>query len=510
MALPATTDPAERELRALIRGFAHDPLGFVRFVFPWGRKGAALSWETGPRAWQEAVLSEIGDQLQANAAIGRSEPIRIAVASGHGIGKSALMAWIKLWALATFEDAITMITANTDQQLRTKTWPQVVKWFNLMNCRHWFTLTDSAIVSRGAGHAKTWRGDRITWSTHSTEAFAGLHNLRKRIVLLFDEASAIADPIWDVAEGALTDEGTEIVWLVFGNPTQADGRFRECFGKFRGRWSGRQIDSRSVPGINKSQIARWVQDYGEDSDFVRVRVRGEFPSIGSNQFIGPDLVEAARKRAVIEQPHEPLVMGVDVARHGDDRTAIVFRRGRDARSIPPILMRVADLMQVAARVAIEARNHRADAIFIDMGMGAGVVDRLRQMGLPDVFGIEFGAAADGTQGVDNATGNHANKRAQMWDNLRTWLANGAIPDDAELADDLVGPHYGFNGRDQIQLERKQDMKKRGLASPDIADALALTFAFRVLPRAVAERNAARSAGAGVGRVAVEYDLYAEI
>ncbi|MBX3500371.1 MAG: terminase [Alphaproteobacteria bacterium] len=504
--VPATSEP-ERQLRDAIRSYAHDPLGFVRFAFPWGRKGSALSWGTGPRAWQEAVLVEIGQRLQANTAMGDSEPVRIAVASGHGIGKSALMAWIKLWALATFEDSVSMITANTDQQLRTKTWPQVVKWFNLMNCRHWFSLTETAIVSRLPGHARIWRGDRVTWNAHNTEAFAGLHNLRKRIVLLFDEASTIADPIWDVAEGALTDEGTEIVWIVFGNPTQADGRFRACFGKYRERWSGRQIDSRSVPGINQAQIARWVQEHGEDSDFVRVRVRGEFPQVGSQQFIAPGVVEAARRRAVIVQPHEPLVMGVDVARHGDDRTAIVFRRGRDARTIAPIRMRVADLMQVAGRVAFEARTHQVDAIFVDMGMGAGVVDRLGQMGVPDVFGIEFGAAADGARGVDNFTGSHANRRAQMWDNLRTWLADAAIPDDAELADDLVGPQYGFNGRDQIQLERKQDMKKRGLASPDLADALALTFAWKVLPRAVAER---RATSPGAGRVAVEYDPFVGI
>ncbi len=508
MSMAAIMDPvADEALRAAIRGYAHDPLGFVRFVFPWGKKGAPLSWGKGPRPWQEAVLVEIGAHLELNAALNRSEPIHIAVASGHGIGKSALMAWIKLWALATFEDSVGMITANTEQQLRTKTWPQVVKWFNLMNCRHWFSLTETAIVARAPGHAKTWRGDRVTWNAHNTEAFAGLHNLGKRIVLLFDEASAIADPIWEVAEGALTDERTEIIWVVFGNPTQNGGRFRECFGKSRARWNGRQIDSRSVPGINKAQLEQWVREYGEDSDFVRVRVKGEFPNVGDNQFIGSDVVEAARKHVVIPQPHEPLVMGVDVARHGDDRTAIVFRRGRDARIIPPIRMRIADLMQVAARIAHEARQHKVDAIFIDMGMGAGVVDRLRQMGVPDVFGIEFGAAADGAPNVANVSGNHANKRAQMWDNLKTWLAEAAIPDDAELAQDLVGPRYGFNSRDQIQLERKEDMKKRGLASPDMADALALTFAFRVLPRVVVERNAL---GSPIGRNAVEYDIFEEI
>lgn len=473
--LARKSDP-EEDLRKDIGGFSHDPLGFVRYVFPWGVKGTDLEHDMGPRDWQADVLREIGRQLRAMAKSGQWGPIRIAVASGHGVGKSALMAWIKLWSLATFEDAMSVITANTETQLRTKTWPQIVKWFNLMICRHWFSLQDTCIVSRAPHHEKTWRGDRITWSEHNTEAFQGLHNLRKRIVVLFDEASAIADKVWEVTQGALTDENTEIVWVVFGNPTKNTGAFRETFGRYRARWWGRQIDSRTVPGTNKAEIANWIADHGEDSDFVRVRVRGEFPRIGFNQFIGGDIVTAARKREAMSNPTDPLIIGVDVARHGDDRTVIFFRRGRDARSIAPIKLRVPDLMQVASRVADEARTHKADAVFVDMGMGAGVVDRLRQLNVPGVMGVEFGSAADGVRTGD-AKGSYANKRAEMWGNMKDWLPFGAIPDDNELADDLIGPEYSFNIRDQIQLEKKEDMKKRGLASPDSGDALALTFAF---------------------------------
>ncbi len=510
-AMDSISPPAEPAASPDPTRFARDPLGFIRSVFPWGRPGTVLAQERGPRDWQAEILQEIGRRLQANAQAGISEAIRVAVASGHGVGKSALMAWIKLWALASFVDAMTMITANTEQQLRTKTWPQVVKWFNLMDGRERFSLGETAIVSRQKGHEKTWRGDRVTWSEHNTEAFAGLHNLRRRIVLLFDEASAIADNVWEVAEGALTDEDTEIVWIVFGNPTQSSGRFRECFGKFRARWITRQIDSRSVPGTNKAQIAQWVEDYGEDSDFVRVRVRGEFPRIGSSQFIGPELVEAARRREPVSHLHDPLVIGVDVARHGDDRTVIFFRRGRDARTIAPIRLRIPDLMQVAARVAEAARTHGADAVYVDMGMGAGVVDRLLQLNVPGVIGVEFGGASQGGGRVDGQGANYANKRAEMWGELRAWLAHGAIPDDAELADDLVGPEYSFNSRDQIQLERKEDMKKRGLASPDMGDALALTFAYPAQARALAFGSGGGFAANGTpGRVAVEYDPYAEI
>jgi hypothetical protein len=333
-------------------------------------------------------------------------------------------------------------------------------------------------VSRAEGHETTWRIDRVTWSERNTEAFQGLHNQGRRLVLVFDEASAIADPVWEASEGALTDEGTEIVWLVLGNPTRNTGRFRECFGARKARWRTRQIDSRRVPGTNKAQIERWIADYGVDSDFVRVRVKGVFPRAGNAQFIASDLVEAAAIREARATVHDPMVLGVDVARHGDDMTVIWPRRGRDARSWPPIRLRIADLMQVAARVAEQARELKAEAIFVDMGMGAGVVDRLGQLGVPHVHGIEFGAAPDGIA-IGGETGRYANKRAEMWGNLRSWLKYGAIPDDAEIKSDLAGPHYGFNVRDEIQLERKDDMKRRGLASPDLADALALTFAYPV-------------------------------
>lgn len=132
-----------------------------------------------------------------------------------------------------------------------------------------------------------YRADFETWSENNTEAFAGLHNQGKLILIIFDEASAISRQIWEVTKGALTDENTIILWLVFGNPTINDGPFRECFGAQKHRWRTRQLDSRTVDGTNKIEIGKWVEDFGEDSDFVRVRVRGEFPRQGNTQFIRP-------------------------------------------------------------------------------------------------------------------------------------------------------------------------------------------------------------------------------
>jgi len=426
--------------------------------------------------------------------------MRVAVASGHGIGKSALVAWLVLWALATREDARGVVTANTDSQLKTKTWPEIAKWHRLSLIRHWFVHTGTALYAADPGHEQTWRIDAVPWSKSNPAAFAGLHNQGKRLLLVFDEASEIDDLIWEVAEGALTDSDTEILWLAFGNPTRNSGRFRECFGRLRHRWTTRQIDSRSARMPNQALIAQWVEDYGEDSDFIRVRVKGMFPRAGSMQLIGFDIAERAAKAEALATQFDPLVMAVDVARFGDDLSVICFRRGRDARTLPNEKHRGLDTMQLAARAAALIAAHAPDAVFVDeTGVGGGVVDRLRQLGHA-VIGIQFGARPDGA--VDGEL--VANKRAEMWCRMRQWLkSGGAIPDDAELAADLTGVEYGYTIHNEILLEKKDDMKKRGLASPDAGDALALTFAY---PVAQQEGGHARFAG-GRGVVPSEFDPF---
>lgn len=471
--MPSAADARdyEGELIDAIAGFSGDPLGFVCFAFPWGEPGP-LRDRAGPDDWQRGVLESVAAGL-----VSVDQAIRDATASGHGVGKSALVAWLLLWSMSTFEDTRGVVTANTENQLRTKTWAELSKWYRLLICRHWFRLTATAIFATAPGHEKTWRIDAVPWSENNTEAFAGLHNEGKRLIVVFDEASAIPDVIWETTEGALTDTNTEILWFAFGNPTRNTGRFKECFGRFRHRWNTRQIDSRTVDITDKAQIAEWVEDYGEDSDFVRVRVRGEFPRAGSMQFIDGERVDEARKRAAESIATDPLILGADIARFGDDQTVISFRRGRDARSIPWITLRGADTMQVAARIAQAADEHKPAAIFVDEGgIGAGVVDRLKQLGVK-VIGVNFGASPDG--GRLNGEVKARNKRAEMWALAREWLARGSIPDDHELAADLTGVEYGFDSNNAIQLERKEHMKRRGLASPDKADALALTFAYAV-------------------------------
>lgn len=461
-----------------IGSFTHDPLGYVLYAFDWGQGELAKEPDNYPRTWQIELLREVGEKLKAGKSLQDAMlPVLEAVSSGHGIGKSALVAWIILWALSTFEDTRGIVTANTENQLKTKTWPELAKWHRLAINSHWFTYTATAIYSSEQKHEKTWRFDMVAWSEHKTEAFAGLHNKGKRVVLIFDEASAIPDKIWEVSEGALTDEGTEILWFAFGNPTRNTGRFHQCFNRMRHRWGNRRIDSRNVAGTNKVQIQQWIDDYGEDSDFVRIRVRGLHPRASNLQLIPSDLVAAAQKREAASRISDPLIMTLDIARGGDDNNVFRFRRGFDARSIKPIKIpgsETHDSMRLVSKAVELINEHKPHAFMYDgTGVGGPVGDRIRQLGFA-VFEVQFGAASPDPK--------QANMRAYMYVRLKQWLlAGGAIDDDATLETDLTSVEFGHNTKDQLLLESKKSMKARGLASPDDGDALAMSFAFPVAP-----------------------------
>ena len=436
-----------------------DPLRFVRLVFDWNQ--GELAGHAGPDAVQEEVLRAIGTNC-----LHARDAVRVAVASGHGIGKTALVAWIILWFMSTRVKCAGVITANTKNQLTTKTWRELGLWHRRAINAHWFSW--SATKFAQIENPDTWFVSAIPWTTERSESFAGLH--ARDVLVIYDEASAIHDEIWEVSEGAMTTRGA--MWVAVGNPTRNTGRFHDCFGRFRHRWITHQVDSRRSRFANQDQIAQWIEDYGEDSDFVRVRVRGVFPRAGSDQFIGEQDIDAARGRT--GEGVGPKVLGVDVARFGDDQTVFLLRNGDRVEWIRR--HRGLDLMQTAARVADIMVEVKPDAVFIDgVGVGGGVVDRLTQMG------FRAGDVNSGGVAVDDAR--FANLRAEMWSRMRDWLKDrGAIPaEDIELATDLAGPHYLFDQRNRLRLERKQDMKARGLASPDAGDALALTFARTVAP-----------------------------
>jgi hypothetical protein len=287
--------------------------------------------------------------------------------------------------------------------------------------------------------------------------------------MIFDEASAIPDKIWEVAEGAMTTP--RAMWFVFGNPTKNTGRFKDCFGKDKKRWTTRHVDSRTCKMTNKKELDEWIEAYGLDSDFVRIRILGLFPRLGAMQFISSEMVDRAMLGDLIFEAwcHFPVVIGVDVARYGDDKSCIAIRQGRKLHEIRKF--RELNTMQLAAQVVAAMKDHAgAVAVFVDgVGVGAGVVDRLQMLGHP-VIEVNGGETA-----FDEIK--YYNKTSEMWDRMKEWIVGCDLPaGDNELRLALTGREYYFDDKERIRLERKKDMKKRGLASPDEADALAHTFA----------------------------------
>lgn len=463
----------ELELAKDIGDFTLDPPGLVSYVFPWGDSTSLTSH--GPRKWQGEILQEIREHLGNPET--RYQPLQIAVASGHGIGKSALIAMIMEWAQSTCEDCKIVVTAGTGVQLSTKTVPEVQKWFRLAINSHWWDINATSIRVKDANHQAMWRTDFITWSLQKTEAFAGLHNLGKRVVVIFDEASSIADEIWEVAEGSLTDENTEIIWIAFGNPTRNNGKFYECITGAN-RWKKRQIDSRTVEGTNKTLLDSQIKEWGEDSDRARVRIRGEFPRGGSTQFIAGDLVAAARKRIVVGHEKMPVILGVDVARFGDDRSIIAKRQGRRLEIAGKYYG--VDTQKLGGIVIEAIEREKPDAVVIDGdGIGGAIYDYIKARGYDRrTLLVEFHGG-----GSPNDPQMYLNRRCEIWGGLRDWLEGGDIPDEAEVETDLTGPDYGYHpSKGCLVLESKDEMKSRGVDSPDIGDAFAMTFAVKIAPK----------------------------
>lgn len=478
----------ELQLIEDVASFTHNPLNFVKYIYEW--RSGELEDASGLRKWQEEEFAAIRDHFSNQKT--RFTPYLSSVASGHGIGKSAFIGMLSCWAMSTCEDCKIVTTANTENQLRTKTMPEITKWFRLALNSHWFKYTATAIYSSDAEHEKSWRQDFVPWSVSNTEAFAGLHNKNKRIVLIFDEASNINDLVWEVAEGALTDENTEIIWIAFGNPTRNTGRFRECFRKFKHRWRNRRIDSRTVDGTNKEQLQKWVDDYGEDSDFVKVRVRGVFPDSSESQFIAQSYIDNAMRQVILEHQvsHAPVIIGVDPAYTGNDDTVIYMRQGLFSKKLFS-MPKVTDHIWLAEKLAGFEDKYKADAVFIDYGYGM----TLKNVG--DNWGrnwqlVQFGSASSDPQ--------YLNKRGDIWSKARDWLRDGGSIDDQQTADDFAMPeHYLQLKTSKIVLEAKEDIKKRLGVSPNCADALALTFSAPVIKSSLSNQTYSYSNQSG------EYD-----
>jgi hypothetical protein len=454
-----------------VLSYAEDPAGFISYIFPWGEPGTALEHEDGPDTWQIEVL----DYLAAH--LGDQEAIRMAVASGHGIGKSTLVAFLILWALSTKDHPQVPVTASTATQLTTKTWRELAYWHQLAINKHWFTWTATRFYRKG--FEETWYAAAIPWSKDKAQSFAGTH--AEHVMLIYDEASTVDDAIWEVSDGAMSTPGA--IWLAVGNPEQATGRFRDCFGRFRALWQTWQIDSRTAKKTNKAEIARQIDAYGEDSDFVRVRWLGKFPRQGPSQFISEALVEEAEQRTAAGFEHMPKVLGCDVGGQGTAATVLTLRQGVKIHWIRDYHgLRTDQVADEIAKILLD--DDELSMVFVDtVGIGAGVYGDLLRMNFRDRVTPVISGATGSELLPGTSIPKYYNLRAQMWGHCKEWLEQGGcLPTHPQLAADLVAPKFAYAGERQIQLERKVDMLARGLPSTDYGDSLAFTFARPVAPR----------------------------
>jgi len=481
-----------------------DPYRFVMVAFDWGR--GDLEKHEGPDAWQTAALISIRDKLQEtrNNVETENDALFYATKAGHGVGKSAFTSWIVLWLMSTRPHFAGVVTANTKEQLIRKTWRELAVWHQRCITGHWFKY--NATSFHHVEHTNTWRTDATPWSEHNSEAFAGMHNGGRGQAMIFDEASGIADKIFEVAEGAMSDP--DAFWFLFGNPTKRSGRFYEAWHKFSRRWTKFTVDARKAAAANKKRLAEMIEDWGLDSDYVRVRVLGEFPEQDVATLIPAEWLDRSANRPVDGAERYKPIWGLDVARFGDDRTCVVKRRQRKLME-PASIWQGLSTTQTAERVrqmweATPVDDKPASICIDAIGLGAGVVDILSdmasrgQLGDTSIIGVNVSESA-------SANEKFARLRDELWWRARSWFETltCSMVEDKEkrnatwtesesndealfadlpkvrkspIIDEMRDILFSYLPNGKIKLEPKQDTKERLGRSPDAADAFVLTFA----------------------------------
>ena len=465
---------------------ADDVEAFVMYAFPWGVKNTPLARFSGPRKWQREVLRDVTEHIKSQQGKVDFDTIRSAVSSGRGIGKSALVSWLVLWMLTTRIGGSVVVSANSENQLRSVTWAELTKWSAMLINSHWWEISATKLVpakwltdivekdlKKGTRY---WACEGKLWSEENPDSYAGVHN-QDGMMLIFDESSGIPDAIWDVGAGFFTENTPDRYWFAFSNPRRNSGYFFECFNAKRAFWKSRTVDARTVEDTDKAVYEQIIAEYGENSSQAKIEVYGDFPSAGEDQFIGPTLVDDAMKRPKYKDMTAPIIVGVDPARGGADATVIVVRQGRDLVAIKRY--QGEDTMTIVGRVIEAIEEYKPTLTVIDEGgLGYGILDRLTEQRYK-VRGINFGNKAKHPIAFGN-------KRAEMWNDMRNWLKSASIPTDRQLRADLTGPAKRPDSSGTIFLEGKKEMRARGLASPDAADALCVTFAFPVAHREYTE------------------------
>jgi phage terminase large subunit len=422
-----------------LEGYRTDSAGFVRHYF-----------KAEPDAWQLEALKAVD--------AGRN----VAIRSGHGVGKTSLLSWLAIHAVACYPYTKVPCTAPTQHQLSDLLWAEIAMWLNKSPLKSLLQWTATKLSPMG--FEADWFA--VARASNRPENLAGFH--AKKLRYIVDEGSGVADNIMEVVDGACTTENAQIIMA--GNPTRRSGYFYDAFHKARAEWHTVHISSeysiRVSPEYPRTMAAKW----GRDSDIYRVRVLGDFPLAEASGFIPLDLVEAAVQLWYGPTDDSGVCeIGLDVARFGSDETAFCIRQG--GRVLPIEAHRGWDTTTTAGRARQLVNEHGASAIKVDDGgVGGGVTDMLNEGCSAEVIPCNFGATGD--EYYDNA--------ATMWHaTLRDMMQAGelALPEDEDLIAQLTTRQYKITSKGKTRLESKQDMKLRGLPSPDRSDALALAFAY---------------------------------
>lgn len=431
----------------LLLAIALDPVLFVEGVL--GAK---------PEEWQKKALYAVRDND------------RVAIRSGHGIGKTAFLSWLILWWVLTRSPSRIACTANTSSQLSDILWAEVAKWHRCMpdGLKELIEVTSAKVELTGQDSFAVARTAR----RETPEALQGFHS--PNMLFLVDEASGVDNIIFEVGEGAMSTEGAKTVMT--GNPTRTSGYFYEAFNKMKDSFFTMKVSSQDSTQVGPKFIEDMKVKYGEDSNIYRVRVLGEWPEADDDVVIPLHLLQSAAERDQVPADTTPVVWGLDVARFGTDKSALCKRKGNVVTE-PIKSWRNKDLMEMCGIILNEYEtttwSDRPVEILIDsIGLGAGVVDRLTELDLP-VRGINVAESASMGE-------RYGRLRDELWFLGKEWFEarDCTIPEQEELIDDLSKPRFTFLSNGKLKVEGKDEMKRRGLNSPDLADAFCLTFASR--------------------------------
>jgi phage terminase large subunit len=424
----------------------------------------------GPALFAKQAMDAEPTEQQWEASKAIVEKRRVSIRSGHGTGKSAFMAWCILWFQMCYFPCKVPCTAPTGHQLNDVLWAELAKWFRKLKEK-----------IPQLGNEYEWTSERFYMRDYPNESFAvartsrpenpealqGFHS--ENILFLIDEASGVVEQVFQVAEGALSTDGAFVVMAA--NPTREDGYFYESHHKMRSRWAALHWDGEDSPMVSRSYVDDMRLKYGVDSPIYQVRVKGNFAT-ATDGVIPLSLCLAAQERKVNVIEHAPIIWGLDVARFGDDSTALAKRKGNHQLE-PTKEWYGKDTMQTVGLIKMEydRADDKPESINVDViGIGAGVVDRGREIGLPMV-GINVAESASASE--------HYNRlRDEIWFKGREWLEakDCHFEDDDELIGELTTAKYQVLSSGKIKVEGKDEMKKRGVSSPNRADAWLLTFA----------------------------------